>query len=1519
MVALEWGMRNRHRERFDLAPNAVACFLAVGLALLSPRPVTAQMTTGTYVGDGTVGRKITGLGFRPDVVIVKGNDSDGTFSPTSTILRSSTMVGDSSKPMVLDNPLVANEVQSLDADGFTVGSARRVNQGGITFYWAAFKVDADMSVGTYTGNGGAQSVAGLGFSPEYVIVMSSANRRAVQAASAAPVGRSFEFESNTWLPNQITSLDPTGFSVVHDGAAPYANASGVVYHYVAWNDAPLKTKVGSYPGNGADNRNITGVGFRPEYLIVKAIYDNNVAPLLTPPGHQRYAQMVGDATYNFAIGPAANHLQAFQVDGFQVGSALSVNRTFADCNLDGPGCTYFYVAFNAAVTLTLADHDAAQIGDQFAATTPVTTELFRFKLTRTGTVTVDNLRVIFTTTGGVADGDVASGELWRDDNNNGVIDGDTSIQLAVTPSGGFLAFNSLGEDPGVGGTNYIVRATVSNLVEGDTTTFSVGTADIDEVEGGVTESGAISNAVHTQDAAAGSSGDVYYSVGTDTTDLKTGTPTISISNGTATLSVSQTGNIGVGDEITYNGSTKVYIKSIITQSQFVVHAPAGGVPVDVDPAVTVNSIMRAFNDLATAELNSGTGSYLGNFDLTASTGINAKLTWVAYNDAPFVTASAEMLTIDDYTTDATHFITLTAAGASQVASGTSQRHNGTAGTGVVLDGEDTTKIGVRVQDPYTRVEWLELKRFRSANGFAAVEIRDSTTNVLVTHVLIHDFFSATVNGAGVATGATANDSFTLRNSIIYDGDIAAVRMTGPGDTATVENCTLYSSARGVYSDEGTATVTNTISLGNTTDFDASGTGGGMTGSHNMSTDGTAFSVFGSDPNAITGATSANEFVDDNFATADLHLAATAQAINAGTNLSGTFTNDIDDETRGVAWDMGADEAAVTVNYRSIGIAPAYTTGDVTANLGSTIVTGTGAWVTANRGRGDHIDINGNQYTILSVDSEMQLTLTSPAIATFTGPLYTISRQFTTLQAWETCISGGGGCVYFPVIGGDLVADHRSEVGIAYDDGASFAEILINASNTDADHDITLTVDPGNRHLGLAGTGVVLDNSACLQTAVRVEDEFVTVEWLEITNGPAVCAAEGMAVRNQALSHKITLRNNLIHSVDRGIITANNSDLMLDIYNNIIYGSDRGISITGGLNPGAVLRILNNTVYNNATVGITVPNGSVDILVQNNISHSNTTDFSVIDIDPASSNNLSSDITATAHSPAGGDVPSVLLANLNFVSTGVGTEDLHIQSGSAAEGQATNLSSIFTVDIDGGLRTIPWDIGADDISATGVNLTQIHYRWRNDDGGETVGGGSISETGSATSTGGSTPASITHGLTINANDVIVAMIHVNTNSTDISDNNGAFPFIEQVEEVNGGTSSRYAIYYRVAGASEPASYSFDLGGSWAWSMQIRVFSGVDTASVWDVAPSLSLPPITRDFDDTGTANPQKPALQNPPAIHSTLVVLGLGLCKSVCSPGWILLLSGTSHRPCLFRLLPEILMIQAPPTLQSPQP
>jgi len=51
----------------------------------------------------------------------------------------------------------------------------------------------------------------------------------------------------------------------------------------------------------------------------------------------------------------------------------------------------------------------------------------------------------------------------------------------------------------------------------------------------------------------------------------------------------------------------------------------------------------------------------------------------------------------------------------------------------------------------------------------------------------------------------------------------------------------------------------------------------------------------------------NNFVSTTGGSEDLHLKAGADAINVGTSLSGTFTDDIDGETRSGTWDMGVDE------------------------------------------------------------------------------------------------------------------------------------------------------------------------------------------------------------------------------------------------------------------------------------------------------------------------------------------------------------------------------------------------------------------------------------------------------------------------------------------------------------------------------------------------------------------------------------------------------------------------------------
>ena len=77
--------------------------------------------------------------------------------------------------------------------------------------------------------------------------------------------------------NLITSFLADGFTV---GSSAEANANGAVYHYAAWASVPGSVAVGSYIGDTTDNRNITGTGFQPEWVVVQS------GPVFSGPVHK---------------------------------------------------------------------------------------------------------------------------------------------------------------------------------------------------------------------------------------------------------------------------------------------------------------------------------------------------------------------------------------------------------------------------------------------------------------------------------------------------------------------------------------------------------------------------------------------------------------------------------------------------------------------------------------------------------------------------------------------------------------------------------------------------------------------------------------------------------------------------------------------------------------------------------------------------------------------------------------------------------------------------------------------------------------------------------------------------------------------------------------------------------------------------------------------------------------------------------------------------------------------------------
>ncbi len=103
------------------------------------------------------------------------------------------------------------------------------------------------------------------------------------------------------------------------------------------------------------------------------------------------------------------------------------------------------------------------------------------------------------------------------------------------------------------------------------------------------------------------------------------------------------------------------------------------------------------------------------------------------------------------------------------------------------------------------------------------------------------------------------------------------------------------------------------------------------------------------------------------------------------------------------------------------------------------------------------------------------------------------------------------------------------------------------------------------------------------------------------------------------------------------------------------------------------------------------------------------------------------------------------------------------------------------------------------------------------------------TGGAENGGNSATASTgVHGITINSGDLVV--VYVNSNSeTAISADAGGTAFNEAIDEKPLDETSRQALYWKVAGVSEPTAYTFTVGSA-EWHVLIKVFTSASDAVV-----------------------------------------------------------------------------------------
>ena len=192
--------------------------------------------------------------------------------------------------------------------------------------------------GSYTGNGGTQSITGLGFTPQLLFIKATSaggNDDAVMAwsgmANSAGLTPAATVVSPATAPaiNIVTSYDADGFSIDN---SVRVNTAAVTYYYFAIAGSGSELQVGNYIGTSTDDTDVTGVAFRPKMVMVRRRNSTTGVALI-------HEGMTGDFSYQLGSlgGGVGNIIQAINSNGFQVGTSGVVNVNPA---------SYDYIALN---------------------------------------------------------------------------------------------------------------------------------------------------------------------------------------------------------------------------------------------------------------------------------------------------------------------------------------------------------------------------------------------------------------------------------------------------------------------------------------------------------------------------------------------------------------------------------------------------------------------------------------------------------------------------------------------------------------------------------------------------------------------------------------------------------------------------------------------------------------------------------------------------------------------------------------------------------------------------------------------------------------------------------------------------------------------------------------------------------------------------------------------------------------------------------------------------------------------
>jgi hypothetical protein len=247
-----------------------------------------------------------------------------------------------------------------------------------------------------------------------------------------------------------------------------------------------------------------------------------------------------------------------------------------------------------------------------------------------------------------------------------------------------------------------------------------------------------------------------------------------------------------------------------------------------------------------------------------------------------------------YTTSSSYYINIVVP--------TAERHDGKWNTSKYSLAASVSNYGLlEIYEAYTRLTGLQIS-VTGTSDYDTSGIRiEGAGYCLIDKCIIRRASSSHIC-QGIRFGNAGSLYCDIRNSCIYGFDVAqwyaGISCDYTSANIKIQNCTISDNYLGINGNSHV--VTNCAVFNNSDDFY-----GTMTISYCASDDGDGTNAVNISPGATEADDWANAFVD--YANGDFHVRDTSSVLyNTASDLSATFTDDIDGDTRS-QWDIGADE------------------------------------------------------------------------------------------------------------------------------------------------------------------------------------------------------------------------------------------------------------------------------------------------------------------------------------------------------------------------------------------------------------------------------------------------------------------------------------------------------------------------------------------------------------------------------------------------------------------------------------